>query len=393
MVHFHEPLSTTLAALAPGAEFYPLRENHGITTFLVLKMPTTRHARDLSPATLSSVVWKHPNLLGLLRLRVSAWETVGFFPDDATVLWEYPTAVDLLTSLLGTGVRVLDIGGGVNPLVPYLAAQGYEVETVDPSPERRDWAGQQDWNEGGFLDYAQAGLAHRSWNCTLDQLPVTPSFDAALWLRGVERLPVAARRPMLRDIAERVRPGGLAVMMVCLERGGNHLQNEVDGLIVESKRRHGTMRRVVKEAKRSGFDASDVRTVRNWGDSRFDIGLVVLHRRSGPMGARRSAGMASVRGRLGAVRKTVPGSVRRPHPSIIDVIQCRQAMVCVETAQVVDSRVVQAKGCSQPRPQLGSLDVQCETGLTAFHTVSIRCRQPLSALLRGSASSMKALRR
>jgi hypothetical protein len=80
MVHFHEPLSTTLTEFAPGAELYPLRENHGITSILVLKVPAARHAYDFSPATLSSVAGKHPNLLGLLSLRVSAWETVGFFP-------------------------------------------------------------------------------------------------------------------------------------------------------------------------------------------------------------------------------------------------------------------------------------------------------------------------
>ena len=42
MVHFHEPLSATLRAVAPDAEYYPVREEHGITTFVVLR-PPRRH--------------------------------------------------------------------------------------------------------------------------------------------------------------------------------------------------------------------------------------------------------------------------------------------------------------------------------------------------------------
>jgi len=36
MVHFHEPLSKTLMEFAPGVELYPLRENHGMTTFILM---------------------------------------------------------------------------------------------------------------------------------------------------------------------------------------------------------------------------------------------------------------------------------------------------------------------------------------------------------------------
>jgi cyclopropane fatty-acyl-phospholipid synthase-like methyltransferase len=61
----------------------------------------------------------------LLSLRTSAWSTIGFFPDHTPRLWEYPTAAELLMNLLKPGSRILDIGAGVNPLVPYLAEKGY----------------------------------------------------------------------------------------------------------------------------------------------------------------------------------------------------------------------------------------------------------------------------
>jgi SAM-dependent methyltransferase len=46
MVHFHEPLSTTIRRCEPAAEIYPLREEHQIVTLLVLRpLPAGRDIR------------------------------------------------------------------------------------------------------------------------------------------------------------------------------------------------------------------------------------------------------------------------------------------------------------------------------------------------------------
>jgi 2-polyprenyl-3-methyl-5-hydroxy-6-metoxy-1,4-benzoquinol methylase len=303
MVHFHEPLSVTLAEFAPDSELYPLRENHGMTTYLVLRAPAMRHRRDFQPATLAQIARRHPNVLRLLSLRLSAWETIGFFPDQLSRLWEYPTTVDLLVSLLGPGVKVVDVGAGVNPLVPYLTARGYEVHTVDPSTRRRDWSSQREWNEWGFLDYAEAKMAHRSWNCTLDQLPAELRFDAAYCLGVIEHLPAEERRKMLHDIAARLRPGGVAILAVELLRGRDALWNRSGGQVVESARRHGGLRRVVREARRESLEPSDVRKVRNWGDSPVDIGLIVMHRRTAPVRAGMGVVLDALRSRVVALRR------------------------------------------------------------------------------------------
>ncbi|MBV8199782.1 MAG: class I SAM-dependent methyltransferase [Acidobacteria bacterium] len=55
-VHFHEPLSTTLHRLEPAAELYPLREEHEIVTYLVLKAKPNRHARDLGAEVVRTLV-------------------------------------------------------------------------------------------------------------------------------------------------------------------------------------------------------------------------------------------------------------------------------------------------------------------------------------------------
>jgi 2-polyprenyl-3-methyl-5-hydroxy-6-metoxy-1,4-benzoquinol methylase len=278
MVHFHEPLSSTIVRLSPQSELYPLREVHGITTILVLKPPTHKHRRDYTPETLSQVAGRQTNPLRLIGVRTSAWDTVGFFPDHAPRLWEYPMTADLVMSLLQPGSRIVDIGAGINPLVPYLTARGYEVDTVDPSSKIRTWPRSEDWNEWGFLDYAQAGFAHHSWNCTLDQLPPEERFDGAYCLSVIEHLPGDGRRSLLGDIAQRINQEGVVILTVDLVRGKDDLWNRSQGQTVEPRRRHGRLKDVISEGRSVGLEAVDVQTVRDWGDVPVDIGLIVMKR-------------------------------------------------------------------------------------------------------------------
>jgi SAM-dependent methyltransferase len=63
-VHYHEPLTATLRRLDPAAEIHPLREEHQITTVLVLKAPTSRPGRGARPELI-------PGLVKLLAERAS----------------------------------------------------------------------------------------------------------------------------------------------------------------------------------------------------------------------------------------------------------------------------------------------------------------------------------
>jgi 2-polyprenyl-3-methyl-5-hydroxy-6-metoxy-1,4-benzoquinol methylase len=294
MVHFHEPLSTTLRAVAPDAELYPVRDEHGITTICVLRPPTTRHERDYSSATLDPLIGRHPDPVGLMAIRLHAWQTIGFYPDHAPRLWEYPVVAGLLGDALEPQSRIIDIGAGVTPLVPYLGRAGYVVDTVDPSPVQRIWPPQPDWNEWDFLDYAAAGLAHRSWNCTLDQVPRDRQFDAAYSVSVIEHLCADDRRALIGEIAARVRTGGLVVFTIDLVRDGDDLWNRNRGIEVEEPSRHGTITDVVAEAEARGLELFQVDRVRNWGDSVVDIGLLAMVRASRPT----SLGEVVRRGRM-----------------------------------------------------------------------------------------------
>ena len=305
MVHFHEPLSTTLRAVAPDAECYPVRDEHGITTIVALRPPATRHPRDYSPATLDPLIGRHPDPVGLMAIRLDAWQTIGFYPDHAPRLWEYPVVAGLLRDGLAPGSRIIDIGAGVTPLVPYLGRAGYVVDTVDPSPVQRVWPPKPDWNEWDFLDYAGAGLAHRSWNCPLDQVHRGPQFDAAYSVSVIEHLVADDRRALIEEIAARVRPGGLVVFTIDLVRGGDDLWNRNRGIEVEEPSRHGTIADVVAEADRHGLELFEIDRVRNWGDSVVDIGLLAMVKVERPTALGRARKLAD---RLVAGRRRRPGS-------------------------------------------------------------------------------------
>ncbi len=295
---FDQPLADALRRVAPGAEIYPV-SNSRSDTFVVLKESSDRHPRDFSPATLDPLVGRHPDPLGLATLRLHARQTTGFYPDHAPRLWEYPVVADLIAQGLPTGSRLVDVGAGVTPLAPFLTKLGFVIDTVDPSPNRRTWPPQPDWNEWHFLDFADAGLAHRSWNCTLDRLPLRPPFDGAYSISVIEHIPATARRALLGDISSRVRADGLVVLTIDLFRGEEQLWNRNLGIEVETPAAHGTLADVVDECAKEGLEIIREEIVRDWGDTDVDIGLLALRQTRVPTAAR---GRGAIRATLTRLR-------------------------------------------------------------------------------------------
>ena len=275
----HGPLLAAMAAVAPEAEIYPVSDSgDGSETLVALRPPSERHPRDYLPATLAPLVHRHPDPMSLLAIRVHAWDTLRFYPDHAPRLWEYPVVTSLISDHLPPGSRLVDVGAGVTPLAPFLTRQGFQIDTVDPSEIRRTWPPQPDWNEWDYLDYGRAGLAHRSWNCTLDKTPRRPLFDGAYSISVIEHIPAEDRRRLLAEMAARVRAGGLVVLTIDLVRGSDILWNRNRGVEVEDPRVHGTFDDIVAECAAVGLELFQRETVRQWGDVEVDIGLMAMHR-------------------------------------------------------------------------------------------------------------------
>jgi hypothetical protein len=277
-LHSHEPLSVTLRRVAPDAELYPLGPDGAGSMVAALRPPAHRHGRDYSASTLAPLIGRHPDPMTLIALRLQARQTTGFYPDHAPRLWEYPVVAELIEDNLAPGSHIIDVGAGVTPLPPYLTSRGYVVDTVDPSPTVRDWPTQAEWNEWDFLDYGAAGLAHRSWNSTLGQVPLDPPFDGVYSVSVIEHIPADDRRALLADMAARTRPDGLVVLTIDLVRGEDNLWNRNLGVQVEDPGRHGTFQDVIDEGAAVGLTLVRRDTVRAWGHVDVDIGLLALRK-------------------------------------------------------------------------------------------------------------------
>ncbi|MHB1518982.1 MAG: class I SAM-dependent methyltransferase [Acidimicrobiales bacterium] len=284
-------LRSTFALVASDAELYPLPDSRdrgglGHRRMLVLRAPLPRHPRDYGAGSLDAIVDRHPDPVALAELRLHAWDTLGFYPDHAPRLWEYPVVAGLIRSRLAGGGRLVDIGAGVTPLPSFLTGQGFVVDTVDSSDIRRTWPPEPDWNEWDFLDYGHAGLAHRSWNTTLGELPWRPAFDGAYSVSVIEHMPAADRRSLLAEVSSRVRQGGLVVLTIDLVRGEDTLWNRNRGIAVEDPATHGTFSDIVDECGEVGLELDAEERVRDWGKVDVDIGLLVLVQRRQPSTSR-----------------------------------------------------------------------------------------------------------
>jgi hypothetical protein len=304
--YYHEPLRDTLRSIAPQAEMYPIGVDGSSETVAVLRESEDAHPRDFGSKTLEPLIERIPDPAALLTMRLSARKTTGFYPDHSPRLWEYPVVARLVMEHLDPGSRLVDIGAGVSPLAPFLSAHDYVVETVDPSDIRRDWHDHAEWNEWGFLDYADAGLASRSWNCTLDGLPSRPLLDGAYSVSVIEHVPAKQRRALLADLAARTRKDGLVVLTIDLQPGTDDLWNYNRGSLVDDPSRHGTFQSVIEECSRVGLELFYEERVRDWPETHVEIGLLALRRTATvPVGGWRASWRSLRR------RAPLPGNARR----------------------------------------------------------------------------------
>jgi hypothetical protein len=278
--YYHEPLLLTLHSVTPDAEVYPVAADGSSETLVVLRALDHPHPRDFGSTTLEALVDRVPDPAALLTMRLSARTSTGFYPDHSPRLWEYPVVAQLVTEHLDPGSRVVDIGAGVTPLTPYLSSRGYLVETVDPSPIRRDWSDHLKWDEWHFLDYEAVGLASRSWNCTLDRIPSRPLFDGVYSVSVIEHVPAEQRRALLADISARTRIGGLVVLTIDLQPGTDDLWNYNLGIQVDDPSVHGTLQSVVEECSAVGLELFCEERVRDWPVTHVEIGLLAFRQRA-----------------------------------------------------------------------------------------------------------------
>ena len=187
-----EPLSASHRTGGPGRRGLPggPRRRPEPPSSL-LRPPAGRHPRDFTAGHAPAAGRAAPRPPGPGRAPPGLpGQSTGFYPDHSPRLWEYPVVARLMADDLPPGSRLVDVGAGVTPLAPFLTTRGYVVDTVDPSPTRREWPPQPDWNEWDYLDYGARRLGP-----PLVELHARPAAA-----------PAAVRRGLLRQ-RHRARPG------------------------------------------------------------------------------------------------------------------------------------------------------------------------------------------
>jgi SAM-dependent methyltransferase len=262
IVHFHEPLSETLTRLEPRNEIYPLREVHGIKTFLVVKPADPPVPADLKAFTLAGVVDRVIDPMLLLALRLTARAGLGFFPDDAASLWEAPSVARLLLERSPAPRHVARVGTAPDPVGSFLRSKGFAVTSLDP---------------------AARGVPHDG------------PIDAAYSFDGLGSVSSEHRQAQLSALASLLAPGAPVFATCRLLRGTDELWSErprtTGGWLA-------TVEDVASDARMAGLKVRDVTIVRDWAGAPADPGVVVLERRA-------SSGRS--------LRRVLPAVLGRPH--------------------------------------------------------------------------------
>lgn len=236
------------------------------------------HPRDISQQDLERMASLTPYPQRLHELADSARRTIGFFPAHNPRALEYPWVLARLPAKLN-GLRILDVGAGVNPLPFILADRGAGVTTLDNHPTTRDPRTREQWNEWGFLDYALIDARISSVRAAYEAYVSAGVFDVIYSVSVIEHVPADVRRLWIDNFARQLTPGGVLLLTVDLVPGTEMLWSKSEGREVESQDVHGDFPTLLNELRNAGFEIGFTNIQRTIPDSRVDVGFIQARQR------------------------------------------------------------------------------------------------------------------
>jgi SAM-dependent methyltransferase len=233
----------------------------------------TVHVRHIADADLQAMLARTPYADDLRTLVERAQATIGFFPAHNPRALEYPWVLASLPVQLG-GMRILDVGAGVNPLPFVLADRGAQVVTLDNHPLTRSASDRAAWNEWGFLDYATLDARIRSIRCAWEDARLDETFDAIYSVSVIEHVPAAVRRAWIGQFARYLETGGRLLLTVDITPDSDRLWNRSEGNVVDAACEHGTFATLLDELRHAGFAIDHTGIERAIPDARIDAGFI-----------------------------------------------------------------------------------------------------------------------
>jgi SAM-dependent methyltransferase len=144
----------------------------------------------------------------------------GFQTNSHTRIYEYPWAYH--AAKLTSGMRVLDVGGGISGFQFVVAKAGCQVVNVDPTA-RADY---NTWSDPGFIELTleQHGALNQIFTTDVtlvaDKIQDAPledgSFDRIFCLSVLEHVEPDEAQEMTAAFGRLLKPGGRAVLTVDL---------------------------------------------------------------------------------------------------------------------------------------------------------------------------------
>lgn len=246
---------------------------------LALARSATGHARDMAGRDVERMMALTPYPQLLSALVYKGRETLGFFPAHNPRALEYPWILAHVPADL-QGVKILDVGAGVNPLPLVLADRGAVVTTVDNHPQTRVPENRAQWNEWGFLDYATLDPRITSMHCAYEQAQFPAPWDCIYSVSVIEHLQCSVRQQWIEGFAVQLKPGGLLLLTVDLIPGTDLLWNRSEGQVVEETAVHGSWLSLLQELENIGLEIQTTEFARNIPDSQVDVGLLSARHRA-----------------------------------------------------------------------------------------------------------------
>lgn len=116
-------------------------------------------------------------------------------------------ALDVLG--LDASAKVLDVGTGNGNFAIYLATQGFEVLTGEPSTDTSTYAG-KDWEHNARLAGVRERIRFQAFDAS-DMSFAEAAFDAVCFFGVLHHIDEAKRAAVCREALRVVKPGGAVV--------------------------------------------------------------------------------------------------------------------------------------------------------------------------------------